>query len=154
MMVWWATASLCGCDLAPLVERIKIVERRSCWKRPNSRDRVARLTPNEFINGDVGFTLVNLNFGKQILVSPLWFASLLISLAINLCFRFDLLGGVVFVCAETRNILDIIYKDTTPSYSCARAKEGRNSDLGQVLHRTNLTGIHNRSGRLSICFCG
>ena len=113
-----------------------------------------RLKPNEFLNGDVGFTLVNLNFGKQILMSPLWFASLLISLAINLCFRFDLLGGVVFVCAETINILDIIYKDTTPSYSCARVKEGRNSDLGQVLHRTGLTGIHNRSGRLSICFCG
>ena len=45
-----------------------------------------RLKPNEFFNGDVGFTLVNLNFGKQILVSPLWFASLFISLAITLCF--------------------------------------------------------------------
>ena len=60
-----------------------------------------RLKPNEFLNGDVEFTLVNLNFGKQILVSPLWFASLLISLAITLCFRFDLLGCVVFVCART-----------------------------------------------------
>ena len=59
-----------------------------------------RLKPNEFLNGDVGFTLVNLNFGKQILVSPLWFASLLISLTITLCFRFDLLGGVVFVCVQ------------------------------------------------------
>ena len=111
-----------------------------------------RLKPNEFLNGDVGFTLVNLNFGKQILVSPLWFASLLISLAITLCFRFDLLGGVVFLCAWTRNILDIIYKDTTPSYICARVKEGRNSDLGQVLHRTGLTGLHNRSDRLSFVF--
>ena len=73
-------------------------------------------------------------------MSPLWFASLLISLTITLCFRFDLFGGGVFVCAGTRNILDIIYKDTTPSYSCARVKEGRNSDLGQVLHRTGLTG--------------
>ena len=101
-----------------------------------------RLKPNEFLNGDIGFTLVNLNFGKQILVSPLWFASLLISLAITVCFRFDLLGGVVFVCAGTRNIFDIIYKDTTPRYSCARIKEGRNSDLGQVLHQT---GLYNRS---------
>ena len=74
-----------------------------------------RLKPNEFLNGDVGFTLVNLNFGKQILVSPFWFASLLIYLAITLCFRFDLLGGVIFVCAGTRNILDILYKDTSPS---------------------------------------
>ena len=31
----------------------------------------------------------------------LWFASLLISLATTLCFRFDLLGCVVSVCAET-----------------------------------------------------
>ena len=83
-------------------------------------------------------------------MSPLWFASLLIPLAITLCFRFDLLGGVVFVCAGTRNILDIIYKDTTPSYICARVKEGRNSDLGQVLHRTGLTGLPDQSDR-SVC---
>ena len=113
-----------------------------------------RLNPNEFLNGDVGFTLVNLNFGKQILVSSLWFASLLISLAIILCFRFDLLGGVVFVCVGTRNILDIIYKDTTQSYICARVKEGRNSDFGQVLHRTGLTGLHNRYDRLAFVFRG
>ena len=31
----------------------------------------------------------------------LWFASLLISLAITLCFHFDQLGCVVFVCAGT-----------------------------------------------------
>ena len=31
----------------------------------------------------------------------LWFASLLISLAITLCFRFDLLGCVVSVCVGT-----------------------------------------------------
>ena len=83
-----------------------------------------RLKPNEFLNGDVGFTLVNLNFGKQILVSPLWFASLLIYLAITLCFLFDLLGCVVFVCAGTRNTFDITYRNTTPSYICARVKEG------------------------------
>ena len=76
--------------------------------------------------------------------------SLLISLAITLCFRFYLLDGVIFVCAGTRNILDIIYKNTMPSYICARAKEGRNSDLGQVLHRTGLTGLPDRSDR-SVC---
>ena len=42
----------------------------------------------------------------------LWFASLLISLAFNLCFRFDLLGCVVFVCAGTRNIFDITRRNT------------------------------------------
>ena len=83
----------------------------------------------------------------------LWFASLLVSLAITLCFRFDLLGGVVFVCAGTRNILDIIYKYTTPSYIWARVKEGRNSDLGQFLHRIGLTGLSNRSDRLPFEFC-
>ena len=74
-------------------------------------------------------------------------------LAITLCFRFDLLGGVVFVCAGTRNILDNIYKDTTPSYICARVKEGRNSDCGQVLHRTGLTSLSNRSDWLPFLFC-
>ena len=58
-----------------------------------------------------------------------WFASLLISLAFTLCFRFDLLGCVVSVCAGTRNILDITYRGVTPSYFCARVKEGRNSNF-------------------------
>ena len=69
-----------------------------------------------------------------------------------LCFRFDLLGCVVSVCAGTRNILDITYRGITPSYFCARVKEGRNSDIGQVLHRTGLTGPYNRSDRLPILF--
>ena len=84
----------------------------------------------------------------------LWFAALLISLAITLCFRFDLLGCVVSVCAGTRNIFDITCRDTTPSYICARVKEGRNSDFGQVLDGTGLTGLHNRSDRLPFDFCG
>ena len=78
----------------------------------------------------------------------LWFASLLISLAFTLCFRFDLLGCVVSVCVGTRNIFDITCRDTTLSYICARVKEGSNSDIGQVLHRTGLTGLSNRSDRL------
>ena len=136
------------------MERIKIVERRKWLKKTQLKESSRkRLMPNEFLNGDVGFTLVNLNFRKQIFVSPLWFASLLIYLAITLCFRFDLLGGVVFVCAGTRNILYITYRDTTPSYICARVKEGRNSDLGQVLCRTGLTSLSNRSDRLPVVFC-
>ena len=98
-----------------------------------------------------------IHFGKYELreTNPrvsLWFASLLISLAITLCFRFDLLGCVVFACAGTRDIFDITCRDTTPSYICARVKEGRNSDIGQVLHRTGLTGPYNRSYRLPILF--
>ena len=84
----------------------------------------------------------------------LWFASLLISLAFNLCFHFDLLGCVIFVCAGTRNIFDITCRNTTRSYICARVKEGRNSDFGQVLHRTGLIGLHNRCDRLPFVFCG
>ena len=42
------------------------------------RSSCKRLKPNEFLNGDVGFTEVNLNFGKEVLVSPLWFVSLLV----------------------------------------------------------------------------
>ena len=61
------------------MERIKIVERRKWLKKTQLKgSSCKRLKPNEFLNGDIGFTLVNLNFGKQILVSPLWFASLLI----------------------------------------------------------------------------
>ena len=86
-----------------------------------------------------------IHFGESELweINPcvsLWFASLLISLAITLCFRFDLLGCVVSVCAGTRNIFDITCRDTTLSYICARVKEGSNFDIGQVLHRTGLTG--------------
>ena len=133
---------MCGRDLAPLVEKGQDSGKEEWLKKTQLKgSSCKRLKPNEFLNGDVGFTLVNLNFGKQILVSPLWFASLLISQAITLCLRFDLLGGVVFMCAGTRNIFDIICKHTTPSYFCARVKEGRNSDLGQVLHRTGLTGL-------------
>ena len=65
----------------------------------------------------------------------LWFASLLISLSITLCFRFDLLGCVVFACAGTRDIFDITCRDTTPSYIYVRAKEERNSNFGQDLGR-------------------
>ena len=72
----------------------------------------------------------------------------------TLCFRFDLLGCIVSVCAETWNILYITCRGTTPSYICARVKEGRNSNFGQVLHRTSLTGLHNRSDRLPFVFCG
>ena len=48
-----------------MVERIKIVERRKWLKKTQLKgSSCKRLTPNEFLNGDVGFTMVNLNFGK------------------------------------------------------------------------------------------
>ena len=122
---------MCGRDLAPLGGKDQDSEKEEWLKKTQLKgSSCKRLKPNEFLNGDVEFTLVNLNFGKQILVSPLWFASLLIYLAITLCFRFDLLGCAVFVCAGTRNTFDITCRNTTPSYICARVKEGRNSDFG------------------------
>ena len=70
---------MCGRDLAPLVERIKIVEKEECLKKTQLKgSSCKRHKPNEFLNGDVGFTEVNLNFGKEVLVSPLWFVSLLV----------------------------------------------------------------------------
>jgi len=51
--------------------RSKIVEVRKWLKKTQLKgSSCKRLNPNEFLNGDVGFTLVNLNFEKQILVSP------------------------------------------------------------------------------------
>ena len=47
------------------MERIKIVEKRKLLKKTKLKgSSCKRLKPNEFLNGDVGFTLVNLNFGK------------------------------------------------------------------------------------------
>ena len=82
----------------------------------------------------------------------LWFASLLTSLAL-LCASASIYLVVLFLCVQgLQNIFDITCRDTTPSYICARVKEGRNSDIGQVLHRTGLTGPYNRSDRLPILF--
>ena len=96
--------------------------------------------PNEFLNGDVGFTLVNLNFGKQILVSPLWFASLLISLAL-LCVSASIYLVVLFLCVQGLEIYLISPAEILHQVTFVlESKEGRNSDIGQVLHRTGLTG--------------
>ena len=39
-------------------------------KDPTQEIELQEIKPYEFLNGDIGFTLVNLNFGKQTLVSP------------------------------------------------------------------------------------
>ena len=36
-------------------------------KDPTQEIELQEIKPYEFLNGDIGFTLVNLNFGKQIL---------------------------------------------------------------------------------------
>ena len=89
-----------------------------------------KLKPNEFLNGDVGFTLVNLNFGKQILVSPLWFASLLISLAL-LCASTSIYFVVLFLCVQGLEIYLISPVETLYQVTFVlESKEGRNSDIG------------------------
>ena len=130
-------ASLWGRDLAPLVERIKIVEARKWLKETQlTGSSWKRLTPNEFLNRDVGFALVNLNFVKQILVSPFLVCLTTLYSSLTLYFRFDLLSCIVSVCAWTRNIFDITYRGTTSSCICARTWGRDNSDFVQVPHRT------------------
>ena len=111
-------------------------------KDPTQGIELQETQPNEFLNGDVGFTLVNLNFGKQILVSlALLCASALIYLV------------VLFLCVQGHEIYYITPTEAPHQVVFVlESKEGRNSDIGQVLHRTGLTGLHNRSNRLSILF--
>ena len=106
--------------------------------------------PNEFLNGDVGFTLVNLNFKKQILVFPLWFVSLLISLAL-VCASASIYLIVLFLCVEGLEIYLISPAEALHQVAFVLdSKERINSNIGQVLHRTGLTGHSNRSNCLPV----
>ena len=90
-----------------------------------------RLKPNEFLNGDVGFTLVNLNFGKQILVSPLWFASLLISLAL-LCAFASIYSVVLFLYVQGLEIYLISYSEALHQVAIVlESKRGETLILGK-----------------------
>jgi hypothetical protein len=48
--------------------------------------------PYKLLNGDVAIPWWAVNFGKQILVSPLWFASLVLIFSIFTLLPLDLLG--------------------------------------------------------------
>ena len=103
-----------------------------------------RLQPNEFLNGDVGFTLVNLNFGKQILVSPLWFASLLISLAL-LCASASIYLVVLFLCVQGLKIYLISPVETPQQVTFVlESKRGETLIVGRFcrgpVYTTGLTG--------------
>ena len=83
--------------------------------------------------------MVNLNFGKQILVSPLWFASLLISLAL-LCASTSIYLVVLFLCVQ---VLEIYLKSPAePLHQVVfvlELEEGRYSDCVVFLLPTGLT---------------
>ena len=76
---------------------------------------------------------MNLNFGKQILVSPLWFTSLLISLAL-LCASASIYLVVLFLCVQGLEIHLISAAEALHYVAFVlESKEGRNYDIGQVL---------------------
>ena len=105
------------------------------------RSSCKRLKPNEFLNGDVGFTLVNLNFGKQILVSPCGLPHYSF-LYLLLCASASIYLVVLFLCVHGLEIYLISPAETLHQVTFVlEIKEGRNSDFGQVLHRTGLTGF-------------
>ena len=62
-----------------VVSRGKVCEGRSRLRKGRDKASGSRKAVERdparwtFLNGDVGFTVVNPNFGKQIFVSPLWF---------------------------------------------------------------------------------
>ena len=103
-------------------------------------------------------------------MSPLWFASLLIYLAITLCFRFDLLGGVIFVVVRGLEIYSTSSTKTLHQVTLVlEQKRGETLISGRfcigpvcttgltgyllffmVKYLTGLTGITDRSDR-SVC---
>jgi len=100
-------------------------------KDPTQGIELQETQPNEFLNGDVGFTLVNLNFGKQILVSPLWFASLLISLAL-LCASASIYLVVLFLCVQGLEIYLISYSKALHQVAIVlESKRGETLILGR-----------------------
>ena len=82
----------------------------------------------------------------------LWFVSLLISLAL-LCASASIYLVVLFLCVQGLEIYLISPVETLYQVTFVlESKEGRNSDIGQVLHRTGQTGHCNRSDQLPILF--
>ena len=80
----------------------------------------------------------------------LWFASLLISLAL-LFPSASIYLVVLFLCVQRLEIYLISPVETLHQVTFVlESKEERNSDCVQVLHRTGLTGHSNRSDRLPV----
>jgi hypothetical protein len=87
------------CRLHLRKERSKLVDRRKWLKE--TRLGVGFMINSSFLNEDVGITgLVILNFGKQIIVSPL--ADFPLYLLVLLCFR-------IISCGALYCLVDIVY---------------------------------------------
>ena len=92
------------------------------------------------LNGDVGFIEVNQNFRKQILVSPLWFASQLVPLAF-LCTSALIYFGVLFLCVQELETYLISPAEALHQVVFVlEFEEGSTLVFAQVLHVTGLTG--------------
>jgi hypothetical protein len=80
-------------------ERRKLVDRRKWLKE--TRLGVSLVSNSSFLNGDVGIMgLMILNFGKQIIVSPL--VDFPLYLLVLLCFR-------IISCGVLSCLVDIVY---------------------------------------------
>ena len=96
-----------------------------------------------------------IHFGESELqeINPcvsLWFASLLISLAL-VCASASIYLVVLFLGVQRLEIYLISPAETLHQVAFVlESKEGRNSDCVQVLHRTALTGHSNRSYQLPV----
>jgi hypothetical protein len=60
--------------ILPLREKRSPLRKRGKWLK-ESRLVVGKF-PYKLLNGDIAFPKWEVNFGKQILISPFWFASL------------------------------------------------------------------------------
>ena len=96
-----------------------------------------------------------IHFGESELqeINPcvsLWFASLLISLAL-LCLSASIYLVVLFLCAQGLEIYLISPAETLHQVTFVlESKDGRNSDCVQVLYRTGPTSHSNQSDCLPI----
>ena len=104
------------------------------------------------LNGDIGFTEVNQNFRKQILVSPLWFASQLVPWHF-ICNSASIYFGVLFLCVqELETYLISPAEALHQSVFVLELEERSTMIFVQHLCVTGLTGYPNQSDRLKILF--
>ena len=104
------------------------------------------------LNGDIGFTEVNQNFRKQILVSPLWFASQLVPWQF-ICNSASIYFGVLFLCVqELETYLISPAEALHQSVFVLELEERSTMIFVQHLRVTDLTGYPNQSDRLKILF--
>jgi hypothetical protein len=94
--------------ILPLRGKDRLSGKGGKWLKETTRLVVGEF-PYRLLNGDTAVPWWAVNFGKQILVSPLWFASLVCFLAYLLFFR-SIYLGVLVLSAGIITLLVIIYR--------------------------------------------